>query len=120
MAMQVMSTEQVLDHHLAALGGGDLNGVLDDHVEDSVLILPDATHVGREAIRGAFDGLLSDLFKPGTYEFHLDTRRIHGEVAYILWHATCRSADVVFATDTFFVRGGKIVAQTFAATLESR
>jgi ketosteroid isomerase-like protein len=120
MAMQVMSTEQVLDHHLTALGRGDLDGVLDDYGDDSVLILPDATLVGREAIRGAFEGMLVDLFEPGTYDFQLDVRRVHGEVAYILWHARCRSADLVYATDTFVVRDGKIAIQTYAAKVEPR
>ena len=120
MAMQVMSTDQVLDHHLQAFASGDVNEILDDFTDDSVLIEPDGVLKGREAIRAAFEGLLSDLVKPGTYEFRLDTRYIEGEVAYIIWNATCRPADVVYASDTFFVRNGKIAVQTYAAKIEPK
>lgn len=75
---QVTETGQVLNHHLQALGARELDEILEDYVEDSVLIMPDATIKGREGIRAAFEGFLSDLFKPGTYEFALDTRRQEG------------------------------------------
>lgn len=120
MATQVTETGQVLNHHLQALGAGKLDEILEDYVEDSVLIMPDATIKGRDGIRAAFEGFLSGLFKPGTYELVLDTRRLEGDVAYIIWHAKCASADIVFATDTFIVKGGKIAVQTFAAKIEPR
>jgi hypothetical protein len=49
-----------------------------------------------------------------------DARRVEGEVAYIIWHAKCASADIVFGTDTFIVRYGKIAVQTFAVKIEPR
>lgn len=120
MATQVTDTGQVLNHHLQALGGGKLDEILEDYVEESVLITPDATIKGREGIRAVFERFLLGLFKPGTYEFALDTRRVEGDTAYIIWHAKCASADIVFATDTFIVKGGKIAVQTFAAKIEPR
>ena len=38
---------------------------------------------------------------------------IHGEVAYIVWKA---DGFVKLATDTFMIRDGKIVTQTFLMT----
>ncbi len=120
MATQVTDTGQVLSHHIQALGGGKLDELLDDYVEESVLVTPDATIKGLRGIRAAFEGFLSGLFKPGTYELTLDARRVEGEVAYIIWHAKCPSADIVFGTDTFIVRDGKIAVQTFAVKIEPR
>jgi ketosteroid isomerase-like protein len=120
MATQLMGTRQVLDHHLQALGSGQVDEILDDYTEGSVLILPDATVKGRAGIRAAFEGFVAGLFKPGTYEFALDTIRVEDEVGYIIWHAKCASADVLFATDTFIVKDGKIVIQTFAAKIDPR
>jgi ketosteroid isomerase-like protein len=120
MATQVMDTAQVLSHHLRALGAGNLDEVLVDYVEDSVLVTPDGSIKGLAGIRAAFEGFLSGLFKPGTYELALDARHVEGEVAYITWHAKCAAADIVHGTDTFIVKDGKILVQTFAAKVEPR
>ena len=120
MATQLTDTGQVLNHHLQALGHGNLAEILDDYVEDSVLITPERTIKGLSGIRSAFEGFLSGLFKPGTYELTFDARHVHGEVAYIVWHAKCASADIALGTDTFMVKDGKILVQTFAAKVEAR
>jgi ketosteroid isomerase-like protein len=120
MATEVTDTAQVLSHHLRALGTGNLDEVLDDYVEDSVLITPDGPIKGLRGIRATFEGFLSGLFKPGTYEIVLDSRHVDGEVAYVTWHAKCASADITLGTDTFVVKDGKILVQTFAAKVEPR
>jgi ketosteroid isomerase-like protein len=120
METRVTETAQVLSHHLKALGSGKLDEVLDDYGEDSVLVTPDATIKGLRGIRAVFEGFLSGLFEPGTYELVMEARRVEGEVAYIVWHAKCASADILFGTDTFIVKDGKIAVQTFAAKIEPR
>ena len=115
-----MDTKAVLDHHLAAFAAGDADEVLEDYTDASVLITPDATITGREALRAAFEDLFSGLFKPGSYDFTMDVMKVEGDVAYIVWHASCASAEVVLATDTFVVRDGKIATQTFAAKIDRR
>ena len=120
MATQLTDTAQVLKHHVQALGAGRLDDVLEDYVEDSVLVTPDGPITGLREIRSAFEGFLSGLFKPGTYELTVDARHVHGDVAYIIWHAKCASANIVFGTDTFIVKVGKILVQTFAVKVEPR
>jgi ketosteroid isomerase-like protein len=120
MATQLTDTGHVLNHHLQALGGGRLDDVLEDYVEDSVLITPDGTNKGLREIRSVFEGFLSGLFKPGTYEIAFDARHVDGEVAYIVWHAKCAAGNIALGTDTFIVKDGKIAVQTFAAKVEPR
>lgn len=120
MGTQVETTRQVLEHHLGALGTGDLEGILNDYADDSIVISPDGALKGRQAIRGFFEGVLASLFKPGTYDFTMDTLHVADDVAYVLWHANCASADIVFAADTFLIRDGKIVVQTFAPKIEPK
>jgi ketosteroid isomerase-like protein len=120
MAIQVEPTRQILEHHLSALGAGNLDGILSDYADDAILISADGALRGTQAIRGFFEGALASLFKPGTYEFTMDTLHVADDVAYIVWHATCASADIVFATDTFLIQKGKIAAQTFAAKIEPK
>ena len=120
MANVVDTTRQVLEHHLAAFGVGDLEGILSDYTDDSTLIGPDGVAKGRQAIRASFERGLDSLFKPGTYEFTMDTLQVADDIAYIVWHANCASADIVFGTDTFLIRDGKIAVQTFAAKIEAK
>jgi SnoaL-like protein len=104
----------VFDHHLAAFAAGDLEAILEDDTDASVLMLPDATIRGRDGLRAVYGDLLSGLFAPGTFELTLDATTVEGDVAYIVWHAGCASAEIPFASDTYVVRDGKI------ATLDRR
>ena len=113
-------TEAVLDHHLKAFSDGDVDQIMKDYSEDSVVILPEATLKGLDAIRTAFSEFFSGLFKPGTYEFTLDRTEVIGEVAYIVWHSVNQGVDVTLGTDTFLVRDGKITIQTFAGKIEEK
>lgn len=120
MATQVDTARQVLEHHLSTLAAGDLDGILSDFAEDSILIGPDGALTGRQAIRAFFEGVLASLFKPGTYKFTMDTVHVANGVAYIVWRAKCASADIVFGADTFLIKDGKIAVQTFAAKIEPK
>jgi len=113
-----MDTQTVLDRHLAAFGTGDTEEVLKDYTEDSVLLTPEATVKGLQGIRAVFDEFFAGMFKPGTYEFGMDGVQVAGEVALIAWHATCSAVHLPHAVDTFVIRDGKIVAQTFAAKVD--
>ena len=115
-----MSTEDVLNHHLAAFGAGDVDQTMEDFTDDSVMILPDATLRGRDSIRVAFTDFYEGLFRPGTFEFTMDRLEVVGDIAYVLWHSVNEGADVTLGTDTFLVRDGKIAIQTFAALIEEK
>jgi ketosteroid isomerase-like protein len=113
-------TEAVLNNHLEALGAGDIDRIMKDYNEDSILILPEVTLKGLDAIRATFSEFFNGLFKPGTYEFTMDRVEIIGEVAYIVWHSVNQGVDVTLGTDTFLVRDSKIVVQTFAGKIEAK
>jgi len=120
MTTRVESTQLVFEHHLRVLGAGDLDGILSDYTDDSILIRAEGAVKGRQAIRGFFEDVLASLFRPGTYEFTIDTLHVADDVAYVVWHANCTSADIVFATDTFVINNGKIAVQTFAAQMRPK
>jgi len=60
--------------------------------------------------------MLTEFGKPGA-AFSLKQQFVEGDYAYILW--TAETADNVYelATDTFVVREGKIVIQSFAGRI---
>ncbi|MEM7334674.1 MAG: nuclear transport factor 2 family protein [Chloroflexota bacterium] len=115
-----MSVESVLNHHLEGFSNGDVDATMEDYTESSVLIMPDGTHTGLDAIRKVFAGLFDGLFKPGTYEFTMDRTDMTGDIAYIVWHSTNKGVDVKIGTDTFLIQNNKIIIQTFAAFLQEK
>ena len=108
------TTQQILDHHLKAFGEGDLEGILEDYTDSSLLFTPDGILRGPSEMRPLFEALFAEFAKPGA-SFDMKKQSGEGETAYIVW--TAETADNVYelATDTFTVRDGKIVAQSFAA-----
>ena len=110
------STKDVLDHHLRCFGEGDLNGILSDYAQRAILFTPDGPLVGADAMSPLFQTMIEEFGKPGAV-FRLQQRSVAGEYAYIVW--TAETADNLYevGTDTFIVRDGKIVAQSFAGKI---
>jgi uncharacterized protein (TIGR02246 family) len=113
-----MDTRAIMDHQFEAFSAGDADEVAKDFADDAVLITAEGVTRGREAIRAAYADFFSGLFKPGTYDLTLDAEHIEGDVVQIVWRASCATAEIPLGTDTFVVRDGKIVAQTFAAKID--
>ena len=105
------STEAVLRNHLRAARIG-VDAIMEDYTDRSVLITHDATYSGLEEIRHFFVALFKALPAGFFDALKMNRQEIVGEVAYILWE---RAPIITQATDTFVVRNGKILAQTFTA-----
>ena len=110
------STRDVVDHHLKSFGEGDLKGILSDYAPGAVLFTPDGPLRGADAMRPLFQAMIAEFGKPGA-TFSMKQQSVEGDYAYILWAA--ETADNVYelGTDTFVVRDGKIVAQSFAGKI---
>jgi hypothetical protein len=106
-----MSTQAVLQNHLRAARVG-VDAVMQDFTDESVLITDRATYRGLSAIRRFFSALFAELPSGFFDEMKVNRQEIIGEVAYILWE---RKPIISQATDTFVVRDGKILFQTFTA-----
>ena len=110
------STKEVVDHHLKCFGEGDLNGLLSDYAPGMVLFMPEGPLRGTGAIRPFFQALFAEFEKPGA-AFNLKQQSVEGDYAYILWTAETTNNVYELGTDTFIVRDGKIVAQSFAGKI---
>ena len=115
----MLTTSDVLDQHLKCFGENDLDGVVADYASDAVLFVPDRPLRGPEAIKPFFQTFLAEFAKPGA-SFSMRQRYVEGEYAYILWSAETADNCYEAATDTFVVRNGKIVAQSFAAKINPK
>ena len=93
--------------------------MLSDYAPDAVFFTPHGPLRGTEAIRPVFQALIAESAKPGA-RFRLQQQVVEGDYAYILWSA--ETADNVYelGTDTFVVRHGKIVAQSFTGQIRPK
>ncbi len=110
------STKDVLKHHMKCFGEGDLEGTLSDYTSDAVLFMPDGPRKGPDEMRPVFEAVFAEFAKPGT-TFNLQQLSVEGDYAYVLWTADTADNLYEFSTDTFVIRDGKIVAQSFAGKI---
>jgi len=110
------STKEIIDHPLQAFSEGDLKGVLSDYAQNAVFFTPQGPVRGPDAIRPLFQALFTEFAKPGA-AFNMKHQFVDGDYAYIVW--TAETADNVYelGTDTFIVRDGRIVAQSFTGKI---
>ncbi len=104
------STKEVLQHHLNALSA-DVDTILKDYTEASVLIGPEVMLRGLSEIRSFFVEFMSNLPEGLLDAIVIRRQEIDGELAYIFWDA---KPWMQVGTDTFIIRDGKILYQTFA------
>ena len=105
-------TEEVIRNHLRAfLDQEGLDAILEDYALDAKFLSESRTYRGKSEIREFFEGFIAALPPQAIGQFLLRSLRCEDSVAYITWSA---GKEVPLATDTFVVRDGKIVSQTFA------
>ncbi len=108
-------TQATLAHHLQALGQGT-DAILSDYTENSILFTPNGPVRGLGELRTFFEAFISNLPSGMMEAFEMVRQDVDGEIAYILWKA---EPFAPLGTDTFVVRNGKIMVQTFAAYMPS-
>ena len=109
-------TKKVFDHHVQTFQQNDLDGVMADYTEESVLITPGRTFKGLAEIRENFVGAFEALPTNGT-TMTITKSVIHEDVAYFIWKAVTPTLEFKYATDTFIIVDGKIISQTFAGDI---
>lgn len=105
-----MTIEAALAHHLQTILERNISGIVSDYTEESVLFTQGGVILGLEGIRAFYEHFLGDAPPELFAALQIVRQDFYGEVAYLIWKA---EPFVALATDTFVVRDGKIVAQTF-------
>lgn len=107
-------TQEVFDHHMRVYLAKDLDAIMADYTEESVLVVnvtPEPLK-GLAAIRGLYTQAMEMLTPEVMSQFKVTQQTIDGEIAYLTASAP---PAIPFLSDTFVIRGGKIVAQTAIA-----
>lgn len=105
-----VSTAEVIRGHLEAAREG-VDAVMQHFTEESVLITREATYRGLAEIRKFYTAFFNQIPKGFFDGFKLNRLETVGEIGYIHWQV---DPWFLLATDTFVVRNGKILFQTFA------
>jgi ketosteroid isomerase-like protein len=112
-------TDAVLDHHLDAFANQDLEEVMIDYVEDSVVVTNLGVYRGLDEIEGLFAELFDEFSQDGT-TLDVEDTIVEGDFAYLLWTAETPDAVYEFCTDTFYIPEETIDFQTFAGKTEPK
>jgi ketosteroid isomerase-like protein len=105
--------QEVFAHHGKALAAGDLDEIVADYADDSVLITPAGVSRGKDGIRKVFAKLLEDLPDAA---WDLKTQIFDGDVLFLEWAADSAVNRVDDGVDTCVFRDGMIWAQTVRYT----
>jgi ketosteroid isomerase-like protein len=112
MARKSPDTKSVVQNHLQAfVEQRGIDAILRDYDDEARFLGEGRTYYGKGEIRHFFEAFIASLPPNAISRFSLRTLSVEGEIAYITWSA---GSDVLLGTDTFVVRNGKIVSQTFA------
>ena len=111
------ATEAIVRNHLQAfLEQQGIAAILSDYDDDARFHSEVRTYRGKQEIGSFFEDFIASLPPDVTKRFALRTLQVDGDLAYITWSA---GSEIPLGTDTFVVRNGKIVSQTFAMHRES-
>lgn len=102
-------TVAVMTAHVQALGQG-IAEIMRHYTEDSVVFAPEGPCQGLAQIRAYYESFLATRPDNFLKRFTIVRQDVIGETAYVIWKA---QPYVRVGTDTFIVRDGKIVLNTF-------
>jgi len=112
MSTESTTTEAIVRNHLQAfVRQKGIAAILVDYDDDARVYSEDRTYHGKQEIGSFFTSFIASLPPGATENFRLRSLRVDGDLAYITWSA---GHEIPLGTDTFLVRKGKIVSQTFA------
>lgn len=107
------TAQEVFAHHGQALATGDLDEIVADYADDSVVITSAGVARGKDQIRQVFVKLLDDL---PSAAWDLKTQLFDGDVLFLEWAAESADRRADDGVDTFVFRDGMIWAQTVRYT----
>ena len=105
------SVETVFSRHLASFMNKDREAIMADYADDAVIFTPQGPVQGKAAIEALFVDVILPM---ATDEFMSNMKLVRqdiiGDVAYLQWSV---DGMVSMGLDTFVIRDGKIVYQSF-------
>jgi ketosteroid isomerase-like protein len=108
---QTADTTATLARHIEAVLSGNADAVMQNFTDESIVFGPDGPVRGLDTIRGDTEAFFKGAPPELLGAIEIVRQDVDGEVAFLLWRAL---PYVSLAAETFVVRNGKIMVQTFA------
>jgi len=108
---------ELFKRHVAAFTSANLDAVMNDFGEQSMVMTPDGVFEGPEQIRELYGSLLAEFGNidcgdsPG---LTFDVLHVRHDTIFISWHAESMHGVFPFGTDTFICSGDKFERQSIA------
>ena len=108
---------KVLDHHVANMKAGNLQGVLSDYAPDAVVVTPpglanaSGVFVGSDTSK-LFSVLTDKVHLPGNKTMQTKYENAGADTSIMRWVQFKGTPKEVSGHDVFVVRGGKVVFQS--------
>ena len=112
-------TTEILDRQNLYFVKGDVDELMKDFSEQAMLFTPDGVLEGIDSIKKFYTDVTTNVLPPGS-DFKISRQEVRGQTAYIVWSAESKNYHFPLGTDTFVIKDGKIIAQTFAAKIEPK
>ncbi len=112
-------TTEILDRQNLYFVKGDVDELMKDFSEQAMLFTPDGVLEGIDSIKKFYTDVTTNVLPPGS-DFKISRQEVRGQTAYIVWSAESKNYRFPLGTDTFVMKDGKIIAQTFAAKIEPK
>jgi hypothetical protein len=110
------STREVFEDHLRCRRAGAVEEDLARNYADDVVLLTGlGLFRGKDGVRQSAHALLRQL---PCFVYEYRTKLVEGELAFLEWSGRCATGQVEDGADSFWVRGGRIVAQTIHYTVQ--
>lgn len=113
------SVVEVLNHHMSCLANNDVEGILEDYTDQSVLFTTDGVFDGKEKMRLFFTNLVTMMLPPGT-SYSSVRQDMRGDTVFLVWQAESSTMKFHFGVDTMVIRDGKIMTHSFVAAVEAK
>jgi len=110
------ASTQVIDHHVANMKAGNVDGVLSDYAPDAVVVTPagmvspSGVFVGKDT-RKLFSVLAAAKNVPGNKTMQTRYTSLGADTTRMDWVQFKGTAQEVSGYDVFVIRGGKVVFQ---------
>jgi len=120
------SAQAVLDHHVAQMKAGSLDGVMADYADNAVVIAPHGIAPGQTNVSGndvfagkanirKFFAVLTDKdHNPGAKSMTVKYESRGNDTIIMRWVQFAGTPNQVAGNDTWVIRGGKVIAQIVA------
>lgn len=113
-ASKIQTTDSVWQHHIQSWSRRDLEAIVSDYNENSLMIVNGRMYLGKDQIRSVFRNLF-EIFDNGVNK--IDPAIVKDRIVYITWNFTPKDREEFFGTDTFVIENGVISVQTIASPL---